>query len=161
MGKKPVLWLLAAAFLVGLAIMAGCVRTYQVPAMPAFANTPTATASPTATATPLVQEVNDGNFTQEVLESGIPVLVEFYATWCGHCQDFAPVMEQFAQEYAGRIKVVRVDYDTNFSLPSAYYISSLPTFIFINNGSEVARLLWPQDLTSLEAAADAILASGP
>jgi thioredoxin len=155
MGKNSFLWGLAAVLAAGLAIAAGCVRITQVPVQPGF------TYTPTATPTPLIREVNDGNFAQEVLESDIPVLVDFYATWCGHCQDFAPVIEQFAQEYAGRIKVVRVDYDTNFSLPSVYYISSLPTFIFIKSGTEVARLTWPQDLTSLENTADAILVSGP
>jgi thioredoxin len=155
MGRNPVLWLLALVFMAALAITAGCVRTYQVPALPAFVNTPTPTS------TPLVRDVTEADFTQEVLESGMPVVVEFFATWCSHCMALAPVVDQFAQDYAGRIKVVRVDYDLNPSLCGTYYISLLPTTIFIKSGTEVARLLGEQDLATLEGTADTFLLSGP
>jgi thiol-disulfide isomerase/thioredoxin len=85
----------------------------------------------------------------------------FSATWCSHCQAYAPIVEQFAQEYAGQIKVVKVDYDSNPTLCGTYYISLLPTTVFIKNGAEVARLLGEQDLATLEGNADTFLLSGP
>jgi thioredoxin 1 len=146
---------LAAVLTLGLTITAGCVRTYQVPALPAFANTPTPTS------TPLVRDITEANFTEEVLDSAIPVVVVFSATWCSHCQAYAPIVDQFARDNAGRIKVVRVDYDSNTTLFGTYSVSLFPTTVFFKNGAEVARLVGEQDLTTLEGTADTFLLSGP
>jgi thioredoxin len=134
-----------------------CQKTYTVAPLPAFTPTPTVTATPT----PCVRDVTEAVFTQEVLNSTMPVMVEFFATWCPHCQAFAPVVEQFALNYAGRIKVLRVDIDLNPSLVSSYNISGVPTSVFICNGTETARVVGEADLAGLEQTADGFLTACP
>jgi thioredoxin 1 len=130
-----------------------CQKTYIVGPLPAFTPTSTATQTatasrtvtntPTVTATPTayVMEVTEANFIEEVLNADGLVLVEFYASWCSHCQAFAPVLEYFAQTHAGEIKVVRVDVDLNPSLTSEYGVTAYPTSVFMRNGSELFRFV--------------------
>ncbi len=74
------------------------------------------------------------NFDSEVLKSSLPVLVDFWATWCGPCQMLAPVLEEFANENEGKIKVGKVNVDENRELAMEYRISSIPTLILFENG---------------------------
>jgi thioredoxin len=90
------------------------------------------------------------NFNQEVLQSPLPVLVEFYATWCPHCAVMSPAVLQFAQDYAGQVKVVQVDYDAQPALDSTYGITGLPTCIFFVNGTETEEQAIGSDDTSAE-----------
>lgn len=83
-------------------------------------------------------EITDENFSSEVLESDVPVLVDFWATWCGPCLQLAPVMEELAGDYAGRVVVGKVNIDEARSLAEQYNIASIPTVI-IFKGGQVAK----------------------
>jgi len=83
-------------------------------------------------------EITDENFSSEVLESDVPVLVDFWATWCGPCLMLAPVMEELADDYAGRVVVGKVNIDEARSLAEQYNIASIPT-VLIFKGGQVAK----------------------
>ena len=83
----------------------------------------------------MVLSVSEQTFTQEVLESAIPVLVNFEAPWCGLCRIIQPLLLQFRTQYNGQIKLVRVNADENFKLSNAYKLKSLPTLLLIENGT--------------------------
>jgi thioredoxin 1 len=81
-----------------------------------------------------VMEVNDANFDQEVLKSEQPVLVDFWAVWCGPCKAIAPIVEGVAATYAGKLKVAKVNVDQNGATPSRYGIRGIPTLLFFKDG---------------------------
>jgi len=86
-------------------------------------------------------ELNDQNFTQEVLKSGQPVLVDFFAEWCGPCKMQAPIIEELAEEYQGKAKILSLDVDKSQQTAGQYQVMSIPTLIFFKNGKEVERLM--------------------
>jgi thioredoxin 1 len=81
-----------------------------------------------------VLEVNDANFDQEVLKSEQPVLVDFWAVWCGPCKAIAPIVDGLAAAYAGKLKVAKVNVDQNGATPSRYGIRGIPTLLFFKGG---------------------------
>ena len=81
-----------------------------------------------------IQIVN-GNFKPEVLDSELPVLVDFYASWCGPCKAIAPTIEELAEEYDGKIKVVKVNTDDHEALAQEYGVASIPTLLVFRGGS--------------------------
>ncbi|MFA6023728.1 MAG: thioredoxin [Candidatus Gracilibacteria bacterium] len=83
--------------------------------------------------------VTDQNFTDEVLSSKVPVLVDFFAEWCGPCKMIAPVVEELAHEYEGKAKVVKLNVDESMDTAQKYGVMSIPTLIFFKNGEEVDR----------------------
>lgn len=85
--------------------------------------------------------VNDATFQQEVLNSDIPVLVDFWAPWCGPCRMVAPVVDEIADLYAGRIKVVKINTDDNPEVASTYGIQSIPTLMIFKGGAKVDRVV--------------------
>ena len=85
--------------------------------------------------------ITDGNFEQEVGSSNVPVLVDFTATWCGPCKMLAPVIEELAGEYQGRIKVGKLDIDDNQATAQKFQIRGVPTVLLFNNGRVVDQMV--------------------
>ncbi|MBI1281948.1 MAG: thioredoxin [Anaerolineaceae bacterium] len=108
------------------------------PTSSADASTNTSTASSNGSSTK-PQVVTDATFDSEVLKSKVPVLVDFWAPWCGPCQTIAPTVEQMAQKYAGRAKVVKVNVDDNPRIAQQFQVMSIPTLMTFKNGSALKR----------------------
>ena len=79
--------------------------------------------------------ITDDNFEQEVLQSNTPVLVDYWAEWCGPCKMIAPALDQIASEYQGRLKVAKLNIDENQSTPPKYGIRGIPTLMLFKNGN--------------------------
>lgn len=101
--------------------------------------------------------LTDANFEEEVLKANGPVLVDFWATWCGPCRMLAPVVEELASEYAGRVKVCKLDVDQGMNTAGKYQISSVPTLIAFKNGQVVFQATGLQSKDALAAKLDELL----
>jgi len=101
-----------------------------------------------------VAEVSDGTFENEVIESPQPVLVDFWAPWCGPCRMIAPVVEELAVENSGSAKVVKLNIDESPAAAQKYGVSSIPTLMVFKNGEAVERLVGVQPKKRLQEALD-------
>jgi len=105
-----------------------------------------------------VSEVTDNNFQAEVLESDVPVLVDFWAPWCGPCRAVGPVVEEIANEKAGQLKVSKLNTDDNQQTAIKYNVLSIPTLIVFKNGQEAKRVIGAYPKKKLEAEIEPTLA---
>ena len=96
------------------------------------------------------QAVTDGDFKKEVLEATVPVLVDFWATWCGPCQVMGPVVDTIAEENEGKIKVLKINVDENQLTPAQYGVRGIPTLILFNKGEIVDRIVGSQPKGSVD-----------
>ena len=83
--------------------------------------------------------ITKDNYQKEVVESDIPVLLDFFATWCGPCKMLAPIIEELAKEYDGKVKICKVDVDNDPELAVKFDIASIPTLVLIKNGEPVDK----------------------
>jgi len=102
-----------------------------------------------------IEEVNDDNFAQVVLDSERPVLVDFWAQWCGPCRALAPIVEAVAEQYAGSAQVVKLNVDDNPSVVEKYRIQAIPTLIVFRDGEEKKRILGAVSREEIARAIDA------
>ena len=92
-------------------------------------------------ANPEILNVTEATFAQDVLQSDVPVLVDFWAPWCGPCKMVAPVLDELAGEMAGKVRIAKVNVDDNQSLAMQFRISSIPSFVLFKNGQVADRML--------------------
>ena len=95
--------------------------------------------------------ITSQNFKEEVLQSDLPVLVDFWAPWCGPCRMLAPGLEEFAQEQAGKVKVAKVNVDEEMELAAQFQVASIPTLILFRDGQAFRRSVGAQPKAKLEA----------
>ena len=87
-----------------------------------------------------VIEVTDQTFEQEVLRANVPAIIDFWAEWCGPCRMIAPIVSELAAEYGDRVKIVKIDIDTNPATPGRYNVRAIPTVLAFKNGQVVAQV---------------------
>ena len=80
---------------------------------------------------------NENNFTDEVIKSDVPVMIDFYAEWCGPCRMMSPVVEEFAKDFEGRVKIGKINVDEESELAMRFGVQSIPSFVFIKDGKVV------------------------
>lgn len=101
-----------------------------------------------------VFEFNSANWQKEVMESDLPVLVDFWAVWCGPCRQLAPTIDQLAEEYAGKIKVGKVNVDDAQDLAAQFRVSSIPQVFLFKGGQVVEKIVGAERKTVFQAAID-------
>jgi thioredoxin 1 len=107
-----------------------------------------------------VISTDDRGFDRAVLQADVPVLVDFWAPWCGPCHMVAPIVEQLAQTYDGRVRTVKVNVDDSQSVARRYGIQSIPTLALFQQGREVKRLVGVRPKAELARALDSVLGVG-
>jgi thioredoxin 1 len=103
------------------------------------------------------RDVTSATFDQEVLQSPEPVLVDFWATWCPPCRRLSPKVEELAQEYQGRLRVAKIDVDSNQDLAARYQIQAMPTLLFFKKGEVQAALVGDQQKQVIARQIDSLL----
>jgi thioredoxin 1 len=104
-----------------------------------------------------INEISDGSFGHEVLSADVPVLIDFWAPWCGPCKAIAPVVEQLAGEYEGRLKVVKMNVDDNPETPSRYGVRGIPNLILFKAGQVADQIVGAVPKAQLVKAIDRVL----
>ena len=101
--------------------------------------------------------LTDGSFDQEVIKADIPVLVDFWAEWCGPCKLVGPIVAELAEEYKGKIKVCKIDTDGQQKTAATYGISAIPTIIMFKDGKDMERMVGAKSKKDIKALIDAQL----
>ncbi|HPY31057.1 MAG TPA: thioredoxin [Verrucomicrobiota bacterium] len=109
-------------------------------------------------ASPHVLTLTGQNFTQEVLQSPAPVLVDFWAEWCGPCKMIAPVLDELADEFAGRVRIGKVNIDDDQSLAAQYGVRAIPTLLLFQGGEVVQQMVGAKSKRELKASLDRVAA---
>ncbi len=104
-----------------------------------------------------IVHVTDASFEEQVLKSALPVLVDYWAEWCGPCKMIAPVLDEIAREYAGRLKVCKVDVDANAETPNRYSVRGIPTLMIFMDGNAEATKVGAVSKSQLVAFIDAAI----
>jgi thioredoxin 1 len=101
-------------------------------------------------------EINDGNI-KEILNSGKPVVIDFWAEWCGPCRMVGPIVEELAKEYEGKVIIGKMDVDENVETPTVYGIRNIPTMLFFKNGQVVDKQIGATQKAVIAAKVEALL----
>lgn len=105
-----------------------------------------------------ILNLTESTFSEQVLNSARPILVDFWAEWCGPCKMIAPILDELAEEYSGRVAIGKVDVDSNQSLAVQYGVSAIPTLLIFNGGQVVEQLRGLRSKKDLKAAMDKVIA---
>ena len=105
-----------------------------------------------------VLKVTDGNFESEVAKSSVPVLVDFWAEWCGPCRLMSPILDEVAPVYKGKLKIGKLNVDENQDSPSKFGVMNIPTMILFKSGKEVERIVGAMSKAELQKKLDRVLA---
>ena len=101
-----------------------------------------------------IQQVTDASFEPEVLKSDVPVLVDYWAEWCGPCKSIAPILDEVAKEYEGRLKIAKINVDENQQVPAKFGIRGIPTLMLFKNGNVEATRVGALSKSQLTAFLD-------
>lgn len=104
-----------------------------------------------------VLQISDASFEQEVLQSNVPVLLDFWAPWCGPCRMVAPVLDELAAHYGEQVKIVKMNIDDNMVTPAKFGVRSIPTLLLFKNGEVVATQVGALPQTQMQAFVDQAL----
>jgi thioredoxin 1 len=108
-----------------------------------------------------VSEVNDADFEKQVLQSDTPVLVDFWAAWCGPCRALAPVVDEVATQYQGKLKVMKMDVDKNNATPGRYGIRGIPALLIFKGGKVAEQIVGFVPKAQIDTTLSRVLAAAP
>jgi len=103
--------------------------------------------------------ITDANFEAEVIKSNVPVVVDFFADWCGPCRALSPIVEELARDYAGRIKIGKLDVDQNQAIAARFNVMAIPTLILFKTGKNVDKVMGLESKGELRKRLDKLLAA--